>query len=188
MTTYTTRRAPRTHDSWETQDAVLKKFKGYKHLAEGAFSTVYAKPGSNRVLKIARDDCGYLAFLKFAVKNQKNPFVPKIFSVEIIKGYGFKLIVVLMEKLKRVRSSTKLEAISSAFRRYIRDEYSYYTFGETKAFLETTKWMNDKSFKFLDQVGAMIRRATSNGHDTDLHDGNVMQRGGVLVVTDPLVP
>jgi len=59
----------------------LKK-KGLKNLGSGAFSVVYGRPSSNRIIKISiiSDRC-WLSFANWAI-SQNNPHLPKIYHLE----------------------------------------------------------------------------------------------------------
>lgn len=57
--------------------------RGLEHLGDGAFSVVYGRPGSNRVVKIShnRDIC-WFRYANWAMKQHNNPHVPIIHYME----------------------------------------------------------------------------------------------------------
>ena len=57
--------------------------RGLQYIGSGAFSTVYGRPGSNRVVKVShkRDKCWY-RFANWSMRQRNNPHVPIIYHLE----------------------------------------------------------------------------------------------------------
>lgn len=78
-------------------------------LGRGGFGTVYSKPDSNSVIKVAEYDRYALLYLKWCIENQDNPHVPKIYALyypnTLKDGNMHTSFYVIMEKLTPVVSS-----------------------------------------------------------------------------------
>ena len=147
---------------------------GFKRLGEGSFGAVYEKPGYPWVFKIFNNDPAYLAWIEFALKNQNNPHVPKF------KGRPFKItdkaFAIRMEKLEH--SDTAIESVRNLLKRWN---------GTT---------LTGHQAQYLDDVGIPDMTPILNGIaaisvrqnlSVDIHEYNVMSRGGEPVIVDPLV-
>lgn len=162
-------------------DFALEKFNiymhenGFKKLGQGAFGSVYEKPGYPWVFKIFHNDASYLAWINYVVANQGNEHVPKI------KGKPFRItdgvFAVRMEKLDRLP-----------------DDWYNNSLLDTIAYGGITRDAKEK-FKELghEDIIPVISAIYAMSHDiskdwkVDLHSGNVMMRGNTPVITDPLV-
>ena len=160
-------------------DRIERKF---KKLGNGAYANVYQHPHKDVVVKVfdAKDDRGYSRYLKWALKNQGNRFVPKIHGVEKFKNKDDfeEITVVFMEKLKSARSSDLDQLLEKAPRDLYLDEYDN---DEWKEIAAVTK---DPHLKAL---AKFFSKDLPGNLDLDLHSENYMLRPGTnqLVFTDP---
>ncbi len=147
---------------------------GFRRLGEGAFAAVYEKPGYPWVFKVFHGDPAYLDFLKFALKNQSNPHVPKF------KGQPFKIsndtYAVRMEKLSHMFSNVDdLLNLTNRWRG-----------GLLTAPQE--EYLNDVDLpQMIPVLNSLGKLATTHGYNLDIHNFNVMARGDTLVIVDPIV-
>lgn len=75
------------------------KSRGFVQLGEGAFSTVLAKPGQKRVIKVIRRPDGWIDYVHWGAK-KGSPFIPKVFSYKKIKGKEKDFEVAIVERLE----------------------------------------------------------------------------------------
>jgi hypothetical protein len=154
------------------------KANGYQKylIGEGWYSGVFARPEDRYVIKIFQKDPGYEYFLTYMKSNQHNPHVPKIKGkpVRFLKKYT----IVRLEKLRAVGAHQKDYDVFQRIRDYVYDHSS------TKApALLNQQWIE----KTYPQLPEILDSLAQNRHSLDLHQGNVMFRGDVPVITDPYV-
>lgn len=87
-----------------TFGGALKK-KGYEYIGSGVYSTVYAKPGSTRVIKVTKvDDGGWYAYCKWAeTKGYAGTWAPKVYAHKSFPGkgvFGEPFVVTVVERMK----------------------------------------------------------------------------------------
>lgn len=163
--------------------------KAFRVLGQGAFSTVYGF-GRKWVIKI--NDVDYYAsgvdtWVHWAVacsKNQDNPFLPKIASIEK-KNL---LLVTVMERLTEGKRSmspgsyaTRTFVSASLDKRKTADVISSTESSEILYMLALDK---DNAIKLGRLLGGVLKK--SDCSRLDVHDENVMARGIWPVVTDPI--
>lgn len=98
---------PGKNPVWER---IRKTFsdKGFDQLGHGVFATVFSHPSYPLILKIFRQDDGYMKWLNFINANQGNIHLPQLRGkVTNIKGTEFYFI--LMEKLKSARDTLNVK-------------------------------------------------------------------------------
>lgn len=171
------------HKTRETHSDYIDRIDSkFKRLGNGAFANVYQHPKRNVVVKVfdAKDDKGYARYLKWAEKNQQNPYVPKIHHVERFtnKRENEEITVVFMEKLKAARYKHLEELIDKLPLGYDLDQYS------------SSEWFrvsrSDVDDKHLIEIAKFFCQELPEGVDLDLHDENYMRRNnGQIVFTDP---
>jgi len=150
-------------------DALTKR--GYKVLGSGAYSTVYAKGDSDRVIKVQRGNDNWIDYCKWAAeKGFSGGFAPKVYSFKRFNGFA----VAVMERMDRNTNNEKDELclverlLGPARRGNIM----------AKLFLEE---LAPQSSVFFDKLFA-----TFDGH-LDLYGKNIMiRKDGTLCVTDPV--
>lgn len=193
-------------DKYATPAEILKKY-GWDFINNGVFGAVAKHPNKDYVLKLFRDDSGYLEFVEFALHYQ-NVHLPRI-SKEARKIPGTDYYYVRMEELTPVSGS---ELASTYF-----PEIIYLTVIAAQQDMEITDLLLDIVIDKLDRMGVdhtIFRKINLNdmfnmlgekpdaawmnlvnalikyGHSInepylDLHDENFMKRGNTLIINDP---
>jgi hypothetical protein len=165
----------------------------------------------NSVIKTAKiedpENDAYVEFIKLAMKNQDNPFFPRIHSAKIIKagslttykpaGAAPYKLVINMEKLQPYLYSNVTDAAQGMFQRLGVPEkvaqsteagalFNYLTNARNRNMLAAAT-KNSQFRRALDLLEPHIRKF---GHD--LHAGNWMIRltghGPQIVILDPFMP
>jgi hypothetical protein len=152
----------------------LKK-RGFEELGNGAYSTVLAKKGSNRVIKVIRRPDGWIDYIHWGAK-KGSPFIPKVFSYKKIKGLKKDFEVAIVERL----------------------EYTFYKAPEDHALMILPDLMhksdsNPMTARFMEILApglrdfmAEVKEEFNEGH-LDLHAGNLMiRKDGSFVLSDPV--
>ena len=146
---------------------------GFKKLSSGSFGFVYEKPGYPWVFKIFTQDPAYLHFLKYALANQSNPNLPKL------KGKILKIndntYAVRMEKLQSTRSAEITPTLIELFQII---ENIHYRTRKNK----DTNWLKNN----YPGIYKIINDLQDGDWPFDLHDKNMMMRGNVPVIIDPI--
>lgn len=177
---------------------------GFKKIGGGVFSSVFAKPSHNRVVKISMrgDEC-WLKFAKWFLTKHNNPHVP---NVPWLKEYTGKrkgkeevFFVTVIEKLepystkimREIKDPVPLAALlfhgylDPSNRRAIRKHLATLGFDNNEEIKELLTEKHDHNFlKTLHQIKKIGGASCAN----DLHIGNFMFRrsNNALVITDPL--
>ena len=149
----------------------LKKHR-FIHLGSGSFGAVFEKPGYPWLFKIFNTDPAYLFFLKWAIAHQDNPHVPKI-KGKIIK-INRDTYAVRLEKLRPCDMEDEiLNELDNIIYRYLK---------YNKLSSDDKNWIESNCPKILEIIDAMRK----SGYQLDLKSDNIMMRGDVPVVTDPI--
>jgi hypothetical protein len=153
--------------------------KGFKKLGSGAYSTVYSKAGSDRVIKVGRQpDDGWIDYCKWAAENGfAGNLAPKVYSYKRIKGKEREFSVAVMERMDKTGYNITGNMDAAPIRYLIQMDLRHDN-DMVKLLLDTI------SPKFREFGGKMRERF---GGCFDLHDGNIMARkDGSVCFTDPL--
>lgn len=171
---------------WDKQNERYRKLKtftqflvdqGFTRVGMGSFAAVYEKPGYPWLFKLFNHDTAYEKYIRWVIKNQNNPHVPKI------KGNLFPInkntYVVRMEKLTPIdfgaidQNTRKLISILDSF------EDSSISTGKNRWLKETYPGIWN-ILQELEHIG------NQNNVSLDIHMNNIMMRGDTPVITDPL--
>lgn len=153
--------------------------RGFKLLGSGAFSRVYAKDGSDRVLKVTRTPTdGWINYINWASKKgYAGSYAPKVFSYKYfktkVKGGQFSVAVVerLEQTIYKANYKHDAHAVHSLLHMAANDNQMARTLVDLAA---------PGILKFNDQLRKL-------GAGLDMHGGNFMLRkDGTLVFTDPV--
>ena len=152
---------------------------GFKHIGQGSFSEIYLKQGYPWMFKLCSHDPAYLWWITWAAKHQNNPNVPRV------KGLPVRIApdtyVVRLEKLRGlIRREDNLS------RGY--DKLSYLVDrieSVDDLSKEDLQWIRSE-YPGVYDILRVIQRAGSD-FVVDLHGDNIMLRGQVPVITDPVV-
>lgn len=192
----------------------LKKKEKIKKLGDGQYAHVFQHPMYHNVaVKVfdPEEDHAYLHYLKWARRNQKNKYVPKIITVRTINQpetedeYGDGAItIVFMQKLRPapVRAIRQLIAQCMTYAEAA-DERGHYTadwqdmhkVGDFTAFDSDVWWHVAEGARKgtvsqpVDRDLASLAAFFAEEDPEDIHNGNIMMTDdGQLVFTDPLSP
>lgn len=187
--------AKKSTESFAFQFRNFLDSKGFTLLGGGAFSKVFAKNDSRRVIKVASCMDGWPAYVLWA--NQAGyggTFAPKLYSLDVRQdNKGRFVYVAVMERLSCTVSEKNGERYSAEKSAMINQydlarDFAYkahdYRGGEFPASI-----IKDFRDRGLSQGWIDFLIAFENQFDggRDLHDGNWMFRAdGSLVLTDPL--
>jgi hypothetical protein len=171
--------APSKMKTYSERDTAMEKLtdyletQGFKHIGQGSYSEIYLKPGYPWMFKLWSHDPAYLWWITWAAQHQDNPNVPRV------KGLPVKIApdtyVVRLEKLRgRSRYDHKqltdmLDGIETV------DDISK----------EDLQWIRREYPGIYDAL-RVIQRAGSD-FVVDLHSDNIMMRGQIPVLADPVV-
>lgn len=132
------------------------KARGYKEIGDGCYSTVLAKRGSDKVVKISRCKDSWLEYITWANRHGfGGSHAPRVYA---FKQYP-QFYVAIMERLDCTLKDVSWERKSA-----VRAQKERGSMGS-----------------FFDQFREAFRE-----YATDLHEGNWMLRGDELVLTDPI--
>lgn len=148
---------------------------GFKKLGQGTYGATYESPKYPYVFKVFNNDSGYKTYLDYVLKNQNNPNVPKI------KGTYIKInddtYAVRMEKLKALPIGFGEHEVIDALDTHNRHR----PLSPEKEELLKTKYPGIyKIVKDLPVIGK------GHGLDFNAYNDNILFRGNVPVITDPL--
>lgn len=151
------------HDSGNAYIEALTR-KGFKRIGGGCYSTVLAKQGSDRVIKVlyygGGSFDGWAEYVHWATQmGFAGTYAPKVYSFKRHEGF----YVAVMERLDRTMRSNK------AF-----DFYWHW---------RDSEWTREYP-AFHEFVVAFQKRFSD--YSLDMHDSNWMVRGENIVLTDPI--
>lgn len=149
---------------------------GYVLKVGGAsgFGGTYFDPGENRY-KPGKD--GYPAFIKMCQEHPDCENLPKVLHHESSPSSTMHWTVI--EKLEGMRNALSHKTVRR-MGSYL-DVLMYSTF-KCAEHRDTVALLPCKLRKALRSLNALI----SMGYNNDMHDGNFMLRGDIVVITDPL--
>lgn len=161
---------------------VLKKA-GYSKLGEGSFGSVYYKAGADYVLKVFdRSDKAYIRFVRLALANRDNPCFPKFVGklINVTDQY----CAIRMEKLSpNWRDTTEIENYAFYSVSPPNGEYEVEYYDDAIEYMEA----NPQLMAAMDIIIDSFKDLIGNGYEWDLRPANVMKRGNVIVITDPVM-
>lgn len=154
---------------------------GWTYLSSGFFSTVLQHPGKPKVVKkivINAAEDAWFSFIVWA-QTKNSPFLPKVYDLQV---YAYEVydktkyaVVCDMEKLHCVRrSEDDASKQVNTCRTMFNSKYNRETVHGPKKF-----------WKFA-ELADQMRDELPHVRSLDLHEGNIMRRGFVPVLTDPL--
>jgi hypothetical protein len=153
-------------DTYIVEKQDFSTFTGLKFLGSGCYANVYAID-ETRVLKIVKtSDSGYARYADVC-KNNKNPHLPKILAQGVWGGkqiYILERLTSIQESEHRARGYAFMNAVSA----FAQGDENPYLAPVAGAFSDCMKILRD------------------NNLANDIHDNNIMMRGDVPVITDPV--
>jgi len=157
--------------------ALMKR--GFEVLGEGAFSTVLAKPGSDRVIKVIRRPDGWINYIQWAASiGEAGKFAPTVFSYKKIKGKRKDFAVAVMERLSYTLDDAPMEHEKKLLPGLI------YRAADNEMARKFTEVLAPGLMDFLVKMAGYYEIPIKN---FDLHPGNLMIRAdGTFVIVDPV--
>lgn len=155
---------------------------GYKRLDnnDAAYAQVYAKPGAAYVIKLFKShDTAYMAFVDLARAN-KNIHFP-VFKGKMIRVTD-QYHAIRIERLTPVLS---IPEVGNA--RTVADIMDNYMIAPPDEHREQQMDMIEKSQPGIKAACDLIANKLLPTYELDLHSFNIMMRGNVLVITDPVM-
>jgi hypothetical protein len=152
---------------------------GFVKLGKGKAGVVYEKPGYPWVFKVFRNDPAFEYYFNYCKANQSNPHVPNLRG-NLIK-IGKNAYVMRMEKLTPIDEEffDRIYDTINAMKIYKR--YPIFS-KERKTYTDMIKQLK----KEYPQMYKIIVDMMNSRFALDLHYGNIMTRGNVPVIVDPI--
>lgn len=164
---------------------VLKQA-GYRMIGVGSFADVYAIPNENTVLKLFNnDDTAYQDFVYVTISNP-NPHFPKFKGkmMKVTDAYS----AIRMERLTPLPDNRETAYYAKKISQYTKLMQNK---AGRAANMDTEEVMRDIDEIEQDQPGIKYACAiignNLKGEIIDIHNENIMMRGNVLVITDPVI-
>lgn len=184
---------------WCHADQYIEKLekRGYRVLGKGAFSTVLARPGSAKVIKVGRNMDAWPDYVLWAAKaGFAGTWAPRLFSFRRHKGHMCEFYVAVIERLDAVVATLEdykkptqhpLVAVQSNLSSFLyavqRTATAIFSDCYMAGAIEADK-LKPGALRF---ALAMAQWRNSIGAGFDLHSNNWMVSGDRLVCTDPVV-
>lgn len=155
----------------------IKEFlqlQGYEELGEGSVGTVFAKPGDDTVLKVARKHDTWMMIAREQLKSgYKNPHLQTVHALHIFKdGY-----VARRERLESHHQSARTMEVVWAGDDWLRHKIR----GQAR---RISKDLTGRQLEAL--TFCLNATASAPSRCADLHADNLMMRGRVRVFIDPI--
>lgn len=146
-------------NSWRANLDSYMRTHGFKRLGTGKYASVYGNEKYPYVIKVFQKDSAYLRWIKFALNNKNNPYVPKI------RGKVVKITPMIF--------AIRLEKLTPG---YLEGDFAN----------EYYNWEEDNNYQSSDpNIQQVLDFFAQNKKLLDLHGENVMYRGNQLVIVDP---
>ena len=152
---------------------------GFHHLGTGNYGSVYEKEGYPWVFKIMKDDPGFMYYMKYSKENQNNPNVPRV------RGDFIKInettFVIRIEKLSPMSNTffnNEFNNIVPIMRMFSKREME----DLDQDYQEILSRFKDK----FPGVFKIIYDMAKTHYLLDISSRNMMMRGDVPVITDPV--
>jgi hypothetical protein len=150
--------------------------RGWKILGTGYFASVFESPKvPGMVLKLMpRRDQGYMRFYSMA-KRSDNPHFPVVSRLGVM-NVPDPMYAVLLEKLEP-KDYSRVDYIVSPMKDFFRGD------------IDQLPNYISREYPELEKALAMARSLLrgNKGYNDDLHSSNIMWRGNVPVITDPIL-
>jgi hypothetical protein len=174
---------------WRDADHFIDKLqaRGYQVLGRGCFSTVLAKPGSEKVIKVNTQADNWPDFVLWAAKaGYAGTFAPRLFSLRYINGVQQEFYVAVVERLDATVRDTRNDRV--------RNLHSLLRNVLEAGRIERDRARADEQLIEADKMQPGAARfvlefrlhAEKGGHGRlDLHNENWMYHQGRIVLVDP---
>ncbi len=166
-------------NAFSSTDAYISKLykRGFHKVGSGLFAVVLAKPGSDRVIKVALASDMWPEYVEWATLNAyAGKFAPKVYSLKFHNGF----YVAVMERL--VCTLQELEKENN----YSQNTQYHILAEAIKYWSGYSRYCKPDIMPNCPDLQAFSEAAGESGMFEDLHGGNIMLRNdGQIVVTDP---
>lgn len=156
--------------------------KGYRRIGQGSYAWVWAKPGADTVLKVfTATDYAYREFAN-AVMGTSNPHFPRLFGKMIRVNDDYRAI-----RMERLQPCTRTNVAYRAIQTYLRrDDVGGDASDDVEQ--EIVESLFGKFPQLKEACDLVFDLAYQEPHRPviDMHAGNIMLRGDVPVLIDPL--
>lgn len=150
--------------------------RGFVKIGGGLYAEVYAKPGSDKCIKVARSSDAWPEYVEWATLEQyAGVYAPKVYSLKFHNGF----YVALMERL--VCTIADIHASHPTY------HYSKHPLSDLVASVQTWSGYGGREVRAeAEGLKSFCNAVKTQRLVSDLHDGNIMLRkDGQLVITDP---
>ena len=155
---------------------------GYKRLDknDAVFAQVYARPGADHVLKLFKSkDTAYMAFVDLVMKN-KNIHFP-VFKGRLIRVTNQYHAI----QIERLTPAVEIPELGNPLT--IGRTMENYMSAAPDEYREKQMNMIEKYQPGIKAACDLIADKLTPTYELDLHGQNIMMRGNVLVITDPVM-
>ena len=149
----------------------------FESLGSGLYAHVLAKPGADYVVKIYKNDAGYDQYLQYIMQLRGNPHVPKLRGNIIKLPNNFR--VVRMERLDSFDPR-------STDNRNVFNMIDYILANDGRDRDQYQRVVADISRSYPEIMAVLEKLKQHGQYDLDFGISNLMFRGSVPVITDPL--
>lgn len=161
--------------AWLKAELGIKELRNIGH---GCYATVYGAKGLDKVYKVGvinQNKDGYLRYVNAILKDAPdNPYTPRIYRMWNLKT-GSRQNYYFVIEMERLKSSNGNDALSDTIEKLVCEPSSIHAL--TRLGVEVPKE--------LVQVTKLISKLLVHSSN-DIHPGNIMMRGGQVVITDPI--
>jgi len=166
----------RQSDWRETLDLYFDDY-GFKNVGEGKYGSVFVNKSYPYAIKIFMKDTPYIKFIQFCLQNQDNPYVPKIRG-KVVKISPI-IFAIRIEKLMNRQIMVTQQDITA-------DRHFKTCMRYPKEFLRHDPQYSSPIYDNDPHMIKLCHFLADNSTLLDTHDGNIMYRGKIPVVVDPL--
>lgn len=169
---------PSYHEPAEGRKDFVRKLekRGFKLLGKGAFSSVLAKEGSKRVIRVTYGNDNWLDYVIWSMKKgYSGTFAPRVYGYKKVVWKDDVFFIASAERLDRTAYHVGAEEDAALIPDLI---YKAKYNPLAKTFLEL---YNPRLAQFYDDF---LQEFSKQG--LDLHKGNLMLRGNEIVFNDPV--
>jgi hypothetical protein len=152
---------------------------GFQHLGTGSYGSAYIRPDYPWVFKIFRDDPAYLSFITYAKDNQGNPNLPKIGGDFI--PINNDTYVVKLEKLSGI-TDEEFKDIKRQIDVMVDSIFDAVDEPDMNNIQLNAIKMYPGIYQFLQYWYHNMPQS-----ELDIKPGNIMARGDIPVLLDPIV-
>ena len=167
-----------------------------RQIGAGAYAGVFQHPKYKKVVvKVGDEGFKVLPYIKFALENQNNPYVPKIYGIRRFQNRSKnglnKYFVLFLERLR------EYEHLSDSTKRRILYKHIHPSLSVWQEIDKAEDFFMEVSLRDLredlqrkptirSQHLLTVLKYLYNSRSSDLHDANIMRRGKYQIVfTDP---